>query len=198
MGKLRFFYGCMGSMKSATLLIKAYQFREAGADVILLKPNFDDRWGVGEIKSRAVSKAEECIVFAQDTNLHELLCVKNHIILVDEVQFATSSHIEQLLKLSFDNEVYCYGIKNSYNNRLFPASAELLVLASTIEEIKCKCSRCNSKATTHLRLVNGQAMFGENDNIVGDIVGSERYESVCQKCWHEEFEKTLDIVPKIW
>lgn len=198
MGKLRFFYGCMGSMKSATLLIKAYQFREAGANVILLKPNFDDRWGVGEIKSRAVSNPEKCIIFTQDIDLCELLCVKNHIILADEVQFATSEQIKQLLKLSFDNEVYCYGIKNSYNNRLFPASAELLVLASTIEEIKCKCSRCDNKATTHLRLVDGQAMFGEDDSIIGDIVGSERYESVCQECWYEEFEKTLDITPKIW
>ena len=39
MGKLYYFYGCMNSAKSANLLTKAFQFRQSGCEVILLKPS---------------------------------------------------------------------------------------------------------------------------------------------------------------
>ncbi len=190
MGKLRYFYGTMNSMKSATLLMKVHQFVESGAKVVVLKPNFDTRSTWGKVESRAIVDSKPCIEFGEHDNLYEdFKGRKGSIFFVDEIQFATVEHIRQLLKLSFDNEVFCYGLKNSYNNRLFPASSELLVLSGTIEEIKSKCARCPSKATTHLRIVGNEAIFGDVDAIIGDVKGEERYESVCQECWHEEFDK---------
>ncbi len=194
MGKLRYFYGCMSSMKSATLLMKSHQFEESGAKVILLKPSFDTRGKLGNIESRAVISSKNCIVFGQEDNLYEQFKYEiGTIFFIDEVQFANKEHIQQLLRLSFNNEVFCYGLKNSYNNRIFPASLELLALASTIEEIKSKCARCSSKSTTHLRIVGNETIFGDVDAIIGDIKGEERYESVCQECWQKEFDKNINI-----
>ena len=185
MGKLRFFYGTMNSMKSATLLMKAHQFKETGANVILLKPSLDTR-DFGYIRSRAMAEEQTCVRFDKQINLAEKFKdYKNHIFFVDEVQFITAEHAEQLLEISFNNEVFCYGLKTSYNNKLFDGTVRLLAVANTIEEIKSKCSRCSSKATTHIRLEDGKMVLGSEDSIVGDIKGDIRYESVCQKCWHE-------------
>ena len=86
-------------------------------------------------------------------------------------------------------DIFCYGLKLSYNNKLFEASEELLILADTVEEIKSMCSRCNNKATTHLRLIDNTPVFEGKDKIVGDVTGTERYESVCQVCYHKEYDK---------
>ncbi len=59
----------------------------------------------------------------------------------------------------------------------------------TVEEIKSMCSRCDNKATTHLRLIDNTPVFEGKDKIVGDVTGTERYESVCQVCYHKEYDK---------
>ena len=103
----------------------------------------------------------------------------------------TKEQIRQLWTLSkyHNMDIFCYGLKLSYNNKLFEASEELLILADTVEEIKSMCSRCDNKATTHLRYVNGVPIFDGDSCIVGDVNGEERYVSVCQECWHKEFER---------
>ena len=167
MGKLRFFHGTMDAMKSTTLLVKSHQFESVGARTILLKPSFDTRGVLGTIQSRAITNPKPCILFAEgDDLIKKFGDVEGAVFFVDEIQFATKEQIHQLLELSFKNEVFCYGLKTSYNNKLFEASAELLVLASTIEEIKSKCACCNNKATTHLRIVDGNYIFGQEDNIL--------------------------------
>ena len=197
MKKLRYYYGTMNSMKSATLLMKAHQFEEAGCKVFLFKPSFDNR-DFGEIKSRAIQCGRECIVFNKDTNLIYLILkkldidFKDRIVLFfDEINFMTKDQIRQLWILSKHHniDIFCYGLKLSYKNELFEASKELLILADTVEEVKSMCSRCDSKATTHLRLVDNKAIFDGEECIVGDIFGEEKYLSVCQKCYHEELER---------
>ena len=71
MGKLRFFYGTMNSMKSATLLMKAHQFKETGANVILLKPSLDTR-DFGYIRSRAMAEEQTCVRFDKQVNYPRL------------------------------------------------------------------------------------------------------------------------------
>ena len=200
MKKLRYYYGTMNSMKSATLLMKAYQFQEAGCKVLLFKPKFDSR-DYREIRSRAIQYGRECIVFSDNTNLIELVLrikktkeIKDDdrvVLFFDEVNFMTKEQIKQLWELSkyHNMDIFCYGLKTSYNNRLFESAEELLILADTIEEIKSMCSRCNNKATTHLRFVNNAPIFEGDDKIVGDVVGEERYMSLCQVCYNEEYKR---------
>ena len=196
MKKLRYYYGTMNSMKSATLLMKAHQFEQAGCKVLLFKPSFDNR-DIGEIKSRAIQYGRECIVFNEDVNLIYLILKKLNldlrdriVLFFDEINFMTSDQIKQLWVLSKHHniDIFCYGLKLNYKNELFEASKELLILADTVEEIKSMCSRCDNKATTHLRLINNKAVFEGESCIVGDITGEEKYLSVCQECYHLEYE----------
>ena len=196
MSKLRYYYGTMNSMKSATLLMKAHQFEEAGCKVFLFKPAFDSR-DYGEIRSRAIQYGRECIIFNKDVSLIFLILKKldiksedRAVLFFDEINFMTKDQIKQLWTLSkYHNiDIFCYGLKLNYKNRMFEASEELLILADTVEEIKSMCSKCDNKATTHLRLINNKVVLEGEDHIVGDIMGEEKYLSVCQKCYHEACE----------
>ena len=197
MKKLRYYYGTMNSMKSATLLMKAHQFEQAGCKVFLFKPVFDSR-DYGEIRSRAIQYGRECIVFSKDVNLVDLVLEKvninanNRVVLFfDEINFMTREQIKQLWILSkYHNiDIFCYGLKLNYKNRLFEASEELFILADTVEEIKSMCSRCDSKATTHLRLIDDKVIFEGEEYIVGDVSGEEKYLSVCQVCYDKEYKR---------
>lgn len=206
MGKLYYFYGTMNSLKSGTLLTKAHQFKEAGCEVILLKPTFDTR-DEGVIRSRAISTSQECFVFDKGKNLFQLVysimgqmlnekktIMNNVVVFVDEVSFVTKEQVQQLWDLTrcpYNVSVFTYGLKNTYQNTLFESAQELLVLADKVEEIKSMCmgNRCSNKATTHLRQVGDKFIFSGDECIVGDINGGEHYISVCQTCWHEIYEK---------
>ena len=197
MKKLRYYYGTMNSMKSSTLLMKAHQFEQAGCNVFLFKPVFDSR-DYGEIRSRAIQYGRECIVFSKDVNLVDLVLEKvninanNRVVLFfDEINFMTKEQIKQLWILSkYHNiDIFCYGLKLNYKNRLFEASEELFILADTVEEIKSMCSRCDSKATTHLRLIDDKVIFEGEEYIVGDVSGEEKYLSVCQVCYDKEYKR---------
>ena len=194
MAKLRYYYGTMNSMKSATLLMKAHQFEESGCKVVLIKPKVDTR-DEGVIKSRPIPEGKPCITIGNDESivdkLRDLLMKSLHenekvILFVDEVQFFTKAHIKELFRIAkeYRVEVFTYGLKLNYRNELFSASEMLLILAETTEEIKSMC-KCGSKATTHVRFVNEVPTLEGFEISVGDIKGKERYESVCQVCWHK-------------
>lgn len=190
MGKLRYYYGCMNSLKTGTLLTKAFQFEQCNCNTILLKPKFDNR--SEEVRSRAIKYGRECISFDNDSNLYdivknELSLAKKNVVFVDEVNFIEPIQVEQLWKVTkdLDVDVFVYGLKTTYMNSLFRASEKLLILSDTVEEIKSMCAYCYEKATTHLRYINDIAIFDGDDCIVGDINGSEYYVSVCQECWHK-------------
>ena len=195
MSKLRYFYGTMASAKSSNLLMKAYQFEESGAKCLLLKPSKDDRVQ-GEIYSRIVP-SRPCYSINESTDVRKLVynIMKEEnqgydYIFVDEVQFLSKEQIKQLWRMAHKQniDVFCYGLKNTYQNNLFPGSEQLLIMADTSEEIKSKCCYCGNKATTHLRFVNGKVET-EGDLIKVDNNESrnnnEEYKSVCQDCWYE-------------
>ena len=204
MGKLYYFYGCMNSAKSANLLTKAFQFRQSGCEVILLKPSFDTR-DKDVIKSRAITESQECYVFDKDKDVFQLVysilgqVMSNKrklgkvVVFVDEISFATKEQVEQLWRLTrtpYDISVFAYGLKTTYLNTLFEASEQLLVMSDSINEIKSMCTHCSSKATTHLQKVGDTYVFNGEDYLVGDITGGETvYESVCETCWFVEYDK---------
>ena len=194
MAKLRYYYGTMNSMKSATLLMKAHQFEQSGCKVALIKPKVDTR-DEGVIKSRPIPEGRECTIIDNNESILDKLSDlleeslygnEKVVIFADEVQFFTVRHIKELFCIAkhYNVQVFTYGLKLNYRNELFRASEMLLILADTTEEIKSMC-KCGSKATTHVRFVNEVPTLQGLEFSVGDIQGKERYESVCQVCWHK-------------
>ena len=193
MGQLNYYFGTMASAKSGRLLMTCHQYTACGTQCILLKPSFDTRNKEGHINSRAV-QSKPCTIIHPDTNIIDLvrpmLDMSNPYIciFIDEVQFLSTEQISQLWDISRIKEttvdVFCYGLKTTYQNNLFDASAELLVLADYTECLPSMCSYCHNSATTHLRIVDGKVVKHGDIHIIGDIKNSkEHYKSVCQSCY---------------
>lgn len=198
MSKLYFYYGTMGSSKSALLLMNAYSFNERGVSFICMKPSIDNRDGVDIIKSR-IGIQRECISFDPDDNIFDFIkeCVYDSQIqmvetpkwiLVDESQFLTSEQVEQLAMVvdKLDINVICYGLRSDFSTHTFDGSKRLFELADDISEMKISCS-CGRKAIINARVdKNGEIILNGEQIMIG---GNESYIPLCRKCYFEAVDK---------
>ena len=146
--KMYFYYGVMGSSKTANALMKKFNFQERGRKVALLKPSLDTRNGKTLIKSR-IGLSSEALFLDLSKTVAETLG-ENHgydIIMVDEAQFLSSSQVDELRKMVDDGiMVMCYGLKNDYTGHLFEGSRRIIEVCDTVREIQSMCSKCSRKA----------------------------------------------------
>ena len=186
--KLYFFYGAMGSTKTAHLLTTNFNYMEKNLSTLLITSGRDDRSGTGIIASRIGLNAKADIIVYPETNLYSAITEaevskrgKVDVILADEIQFFTPKQIDQLGDVVdyLERSVLCYGLKIDFQSHFFPATLRLMEIADTITEIKTMC-HCGKKATYNARIQNGK-MVVEGEQI--QTGGNETYTAVCRKCW---------------
>ncbi|MEI6286934.1 MAG: thymidine kinase [Bacillota bacterium] len=191
MAKLYFRYAAMDAGKTLDLLKVAYNYEDRGRKVLIITAGIDDRFGSGKVASRVGIAREALSVFATD-NIFEI--VKNHpdkiaCVLLDEIQFFTVEQIGQLSDIvdELDIPVICYGLRSDYMGGTFPASAQLMAIADSIEEVKTIC-HCGHKATMNMLVKNGVAVKQGSQVVVDNDETHEqdiKYVSVCRKHWKE-------------
>ena len=190
--KLYFRYGTMNSSKTANLLMVAFNYKEKGRKVLLLKPKIDDRFGSDNISSRcAMSCKADFVIDKTDHTLRDIdinVLATVRAILVDEVQFFTRSQINALRELTQVCPVICYGLRTDYKSNLFEGSKRLMEIADSIEEIKTICSFCSKKAIINLKHKGNQIIKSGSDE--PDIGDENKYLSSCWFCWD-----TNSIIP---
>ena len=168
--KMYYFYGVMGSSKTAMALMKKFSFEEHGKKVLLVKPALDLRDGVlekGEALQEKVKKLE-----------------KYDVIITDESQFFTENQIEELRLLADEKYmVMCFGLKTDYMSRLFEGSKRLLEVADCIREVPTSCI-CGKKAVLNLKMEGGRVV---EDGEQIDLGGEEKYLPVCHNCYRLSF-----------
>lgn len=190
MAKLYVYYGAMNSGKSLSLLANVHTYEEQGKITFLMKPSFDTRGEQGSIDSR-IGISHPCYSFGKEEDLRTIVLkqmrAKIDCIFIDESHFMSREQASQVVDI-VDNlgiNIICYGLKNSYvDNEIFDSMQVLMFQANNIYEIKSSCQWCNSKATHHLRVVNGTPIRSGTQNIVGDIEGEEKYISCCRKHYY--------------
>ena len=192
MAKLYFSYGAMNSGKTTALLQVAFNYKERGMRVLILKASIDTKGGDTIVSRLGVSCKVDYLV-SPETDILEL--VRDHCrrqwqpacILCDESQFFTPEQAEQLFLVTVDLgiPVICYGLRADFMMRGFPGSTRLLELAHSIEEMKTICA-CGRKAMCNGRKVNGQFVF-EGAQVAIDMVDHVEYESLCPQCWYREY-----------
>lgn len=192
MAQLIFKYGTMSSAKTCSLLTFCYNLEERGLKFLCLKPDIDTRDGEGVIKSRIKGLERDCLTIYNDSNLFESINnlfletkAKIDYVLIDESQFLTVNHVNELSCIvdMLDINVICFGLRTDFKSFLFPASKRLFEIADKIEEIESIC-HCGNKTMFNAR-------FDDNNEIVLDgeqieIGGDDRYIALCRKCYYEK------------
>ncbi len=187
MAKLYFRYGTVGSAKTLNLLAVAHNYRQQNKQVILIKPELDNRFGKENIKSRAGLEMTADLLVQPETDLLELSLEGISCLLVDEAQFLAKHHIEQLraMTLLCNTPVICYGLRTDFRGYLFEGSLRLMELADSIEEIKATCYFCNRKSIMNLKHLDGK---GSLDGPSVQLGSEERYLPACFSCYTTELQ----------
>lgn len=190
MSKLYFRYGAMNSGKSTHLMQVAYNYKERGMRVLLIKPSTDKKGGDRLVSRLGVEVKVDMIVDKYTDIISEVkgnieLNGKLDCILVDEVQFMRKHQIDELFEIAVTLEipVICYGLRTDFKMEGFEGSERLLLIAHSIEEMKTIC-KCGNKALLNGRKVNGKFVFS-GDQIAIDTVDNVEYESLCGQCYYK-------------
>ncbi len=203
LAKLYFRHGPVSSAKTMNLLATAYNYRVQGKSVALIKvcnppfllltsfisfqPALDIRYGQDEVRSRAGLSQKADYLIRPETNILELPIAEQliHCVLVDEVQFLSVPHIDQLrlATTAWNVPIICYGLRTDFRTQLFPGSKRLLELADCIQEIETTCHYCANKAILNLKHVNGVA---DTAGPTVQLGAEEKYFPTCFDCYRRE------------
>lgn len=192
MAKLYFRHGTVGSAKTLNLLAVAHNYRNQGKKVLVMKPDFDTRFGKERIKSRAGLEMQADVLIVDETSLYGIDDQGVSCILVDEAQFLSAKVIEAFRQITLEKDipVLCYGLRTDFKSGLFEGAKRLLELADSIEEVKATCHFCNRKSIMNLKHVNGLATK-EGPSV--ELGAEEKYFPACYRCYTQEIEKATVI-----
>lgn len=188
MAKLYFRYGAMNSGKSTAILQVAYNYKERGMRVAIIKPETDSK-GENKIISRLGKARNVDILVNKSMDVFKTISdMKNRpdCILADEAQFFSPKQIDQFFNISVDLNisVICYGLRTDFKRNSFPGSRRLFELAHSLEELKTIC-RCGKKAIFNGRKLNGKYVF-KGSQVAIDGESEITYESLCGNCYNRE------------
>ncbi len=150
MAKFYFRYGAMDCGKTTALLQVAHNYEEKGLKVIIVKPSIDTKGGKC-IVSRLGIKRKVDIWLRPKDHVRNMIDFENtDCILVDEAQFLKPDQVQDfwLIAKLYNIPVICYGLRTTFQTKLFEGSRPIMELADELEELVtiCKCgSRANSR-----------------------------------------------------
>lgn len=188
MPKLYFYFGTTGGGKTANLLMSNYEYKSANKATLLIKPQDDtrseyimSRVGIKAVPNIIVPPNDLSCLEALIANDFEFIKSKNiKAAFVDEVQFLSCDAIPLLKKLSTAIPVMCYGLRTTWQLKLFPTAAVLMAYADVIQEVKsmCHAQDCNHKAFMSVKIQNGNPV---DPNVEGDVIdlGFDKYKPMC-------------------
>lgn len=190
MAKLYFRYGTVGSAKTLNLLAVAHNYRQQGKKVLVMKPGMDTRFGKEQVRSRAGLEMQADVLIENARTLQGIDWRGVSCILVDEAQFLSADTVEELRRISLEEEIpiLCYGLRTDFKSYLFEGSKRLLELADSVEEVKATCHFCEKKSIMNLKHVNGVAT---NQGPSVDLGAEEKYFPSCYRCYQKAIKEGL-------
>lgn len=195
MSKLVFYYGTMGSAKTANALITRYQYLQNNRAVWLIKPatdTRDDKDGKTIIKSRIGLEAEATAILDSDDLFKVFTKFWGYnipdVIICDEAQFFSATQIEQLRDMAtfLKVDILCFGLKTNFITHSFEGSARLFELADELIKLDNICD-CGQPALVNARLDKFGNIITTGEAIV--IGGDEAYKAMCWKCYRQQAGK---------
>lgn len=197
MASIVFYTGTMMSGKTTHLLQNHYNLENAFPGEVLLI-NKNDRSGDSVCTNRmggvslSTGLTDTSSIFDIVTEHEEKTRQQIKHILVDEVQFFTTTQIEELAYLADirHTSIYAYGLLTSYKGKLFPATQRLIELADKIVQLEngMRCW-CGKRATHNALYLYEKAVSTSPDDLV-DNNKSIHYQVMCRKHFLEHINNT--------
>ena len=190
---LHFYFGVMGSSKTAMLLMQRHNYLQLGLKVALVKPAIDTRAGVDLVYSRVGLQARAEIVLEAGHSVREqlnwLAVQQAHsdfqYVFVDEAQFLTAEQVREIADLADGREIFCYGLKTDFLGNFFPGSAALLQWAEDIQEVPGSLCWCGRKATMNTRVDGAGRVLKQGAQVMIDNQQEIRYVGLCYRHWRD-------------
>lgn len=188
---LRFYFGVMGSSKTAMLLMQRYNYQAQGYSCALVKPSVDTRRGVNIVHSRVGLEGCADIVLAPDHSVREqLLWLETRKpgqlehVFIDEAQFLSEAQVIELADMSDALEIHCYGLKTDFQGNFFPGSSALLRFSDTISELDQSLCWCGKKAIMNTRVDRQGRVVKVGEQVLIDTGGEAEPITYIGLCYH--------------
>jgi thymidine kinase len=177
MATIEVFTGPMFAGKTTGLLDRVHYFRGAGIPTLLVKHASDKRYDTGGTVTTHSGIVLACESASDVTDI-AILTQNNpgvKVVAIDEVQFFEGDVAGwAVLARSVGIAVIVAGLDRESSGKTFGPMGELLAQADVVHKLNAYC-RCGFRAHQTRRKLNAPE---------GMIGGSERYESVCWKCYY--------------
>lgn len=196
-GHLEVITGPMYAGKSEELIRRLRRAIIGKQDVIVFKPEIDNRYAIKEVMSHNGDKFEAYPVkYASDIYSYfreDLFGQFYEVVGIDEVQFFDSEIIDVVDWLQFHgSKVIVTGLDMDFRKRPFGVMPDLLAISKFVIKLRSVCQVCGQDAMYTQRLVNGEPAPLDGDTIV--VGGAEQYEARCENCWRSGSDSRIRVV----
>jgi len=178
-GSLETIVGAMFAGKTSELLKRILWAKHQNKNIIVIKPNIDNRYSQGKIITHN-DLSHECFAMESWQHIHEnfIFDRKNvDVIFLDEIQFMdtveTIENIENILHKGID--VVCAGLDQDSRGKPWETSSMVLGLSDKIIKIYGFCNVCGVEATKTFRKTEGGGRT--------QVGAANIYEPRCLKHW---------------
>lgn len=175
-GTLEVIAGPMFAGKTSILLKKAREFK---GEMILIKPSFDTRYGICEIKTHDGVAAEAFNLTNTDEILNSPVIEEAEAVFFDEIQFFMEPYfggdIILCIKTLLDRglSVTCCGLDMNWKGEPFEIISKLKAAADKYLPLHARCAVCNEEAIYTYKL-------GGTDSKI-ELGAEEMYEPRCAR-----------------
>ena len=172
--------GPMFAGKSEELIRRIKRLQYAKKNVVVFKPQIDNRYSEDEVVSHNKNKTK-CYNLTNSQDVYKYVTDDTYAVCFDEVQFLNEDILTVINDLANKGKrVICAGLDNDFRGEPFSIMPKLLCMAEYVTKLTAICQVCGANATRTQRLVNKEPAFYEDPIII--IGASESYEPRCRHC----------------
>ncbi|QMS85025.1 thymidine kinase [Candidatus Xianfuyuplasma coldseepsis] len=178
--------GPMFAGKTEELLRRVKRLEYAKKNIVVFKPNIDNRYSEGEVVSHNNNRTKS-VNIASASQIFDYIDSETDVVAIDEVQFLDEEAVPICEFLAEKGiRVIVSGLDRDFRGEPFSFMPKLLAIAEYVTKLTAVCVHCGIPATRTQRIVNGKP--ARYDDPIVMIGAEESYEARCRKC-HKVYRK---------
>lgn len=172
--------GSMFAGKTEELIRRITRIQLAKKEVIVFKPEIDDRYDKTMVVSHSARKVKS-IPVASSKQIMENLDHLPYAVAIDEAQFFDEGIIGVAERLADSGvRVIVAGLDLDFRGEPFGVMPEFLARAEYITKLQAICQVCGDPATRTQRIIDGKP--ANYDDPIVLVSAKEKYEARCRHC----------------